>query len=216
MDPYYLKELIDENGDQIGELAELLGITRQALSGKIAGRYPFYDAEIEFIVERYNLSPAVEYAVFDSRTEDFEKPLVVGRNRPREEIKELQEKNKKIQEKNLRIRKQNLKTYELIEKNNERENPRNLEPIALLVKKPYQPKTIRFVAENEKTGETRTYFTLVQAAEDFQQTRYQMNYILFDKRSKRDSEIGGIHGKGWKIRYATEEEKKRYESDSDG
>lgn len=214
MDPYYLKEIIEENGDQISELAELLGITRQALSGKIAGRYPFYDAEIEFIVKRYNLSPAVEYAVFDSDTEEFEKPVVIGRNRPREEIKELQEKNKLIQKHNLQIRQKNIKDFERVEKDIGKGE--YLEPIPLLVKNPYQSKSIRFIAENEQTGETRTYFTLVQAAEDFQQTRYQMNYILFDKRSKRDCEIGGILGKGWKIRYATEEEKKRYESDSGG
>ncbi|MDR2944059.1 MAG: hypothetical protein LBU81_03115 [Methanosarcinales archaeon] len=215
MDPFYLKEIIEENGDQIGGLAELIGITRQALSGKIAGKYPFYDSEISFLAERYKMSPAIEYAVFDSVTEEFDKPITIGKNRTKEEINEIRKKNKKIMERNLKIRKRNLKTFELVEKDNEM-NPEELTPIRLLIKNPYQPKEIRFVAENEKTGEKRTYYTMVQAAEDFQKTRYQMNYVLFDKRSKRDREIGGIKGKGWKIRYATEEEKKRNESDSDG
>lgn len=43
-------------GDTNETLAEVLGVSRQTMSGKITGRFEFWQHEIKIIIERYNLT----------------------------------------------------------------------------------------------------------------------------------------------------------------
>ena len=64
MNANMLKAQMALHGDNGSDLAEALGIAQSGLSNRLNGKQPFTLAEVQIIIERYNLTPEEVVAIF--------------------------------------------------------------------------------------------------------------------------------------------------------
>ncbi len=67
MNPNKLRAVMALNGETGTVLAEAMGVSQQTLSAKINGKRDFTRGEIQFIKERYNLTPVAVDDIFFTR-----------------------------------------------------------------------------------------------------------------------------------------------------
>lgn len=94
----YFKNYVKER-EKPSELAEYLGISRQALNNKMNGSSPFSQKDIRECVKRYKMSVKDAYMSFVDDT-DMEQELIIPRDAKEWKIREIRSKNKGIRQRN--------------------------------------------------------------------------------------------------------------------
>lgn len=59
-----LMSVLALNGENLGDLANVLGVNKSTISNKVSGRNSFTQNEINIMVHRYNLTPEQTYTIF--------------------------------------------------------------------------------------------------------------------------------------------------------